>query len=190
MPKMIDTRKLIVKTARKLFTGRGYFKTSIRDVSREADLSTGAIYHHFKSKEEIACEIFNETTSFLLQEFENAVAKGSTSEERVYALISTMLRLADEQNEIMEYALKVNHREIIAEGKPICSSAPFEFIKEFLREEMARGGIRQMDLYTAAVSLTAMPIRFMQLKWEGLFEERFASRTDEIFNCVWAALKP
>lgn len=44
----------ILDTARKLFIQKGYENTTIQDIVNELkDLSKGAIYYHFKSKEEI-----------------------------------------------------------------------------------------------------------------------------------------
>ena len=43
----------ILDTAERLFIQKGYEKTSLQDIIRETDLSKGAIYHHFTSKEEI-----------------------------------------------------------------------------------------------------------------------------------------
>lgn len=49
-----ETVKLIVDTALELFLKQGYEKTSIQDIINHlGGLSKGAIYHHFKSKEEI-----------------------------------------------------------------------------------------------------------------------------------------
>lgn len=49
-----ETRKLIVQTARRLFIEKGYEHTSIQDIiDHLGGLSKGAIYHHFKSKEDI-----------------------------------------------------------------------------------------------------------------------------------------
>lgn len=49
-----ETRKLIIETAAKLFVEKGYDNTSIQDIiDNLGGLSKGAIYHHFKSKEEI-----------------------------------------------------------------------------------------------------------------------------------------
>lgn len=49
-----ETRNLIVDTAAKLFIEKGYDKTSINDIiANLGGLSKGAIYYHFKSKEEI-----------------------------------------------------------------------------------------------------------------------------------------
>lgn len=49
-----QTRNLIIDTALQLFTQKGYDDTSIQDiVDHLGGLSKGAIYHHFKSKDEI-----------------------------------------------------------------------------------------------------------------------------------------
>ena len=48
------TENRILDTAAKLFWEKGYEQTTIQDIVTElGDLSKGAIYHHFKSKEEI-----------------------------------------------------------------------------------------------------------------------------------------
>lgn len=48
----------ILDTAMKLFMSKGYEHTTIQDIIVElGDLSKGAIYHHFKSKEEIMAAV-------------------------------------------------------------------------------------------------------------------------------------
>lgn len=64
-----ETIKLILDEALKLFIENGYESTSIQDIINHlGGLSKGAIYHHFKSKEEIfeaVCEkIANENTAY------------------------------------------------------------------------------------------------------------------------------
>jgi len=44
-------RKEITEAALKLFSHQGYRGTSIRDIAREAGVSTGNVYHHFPDKE-------------------------------------------------------------------------------------------------------------------------------------------
>ena len=49
-----ETERRILAAARSLFVEKGYEKTSIQDiVNALGDLSKGAIYHHFKSKDAI-----------------------------------------------------------------------------------------------------------------------------------------
>ena len=55
---MNDTRDFIVERAFCLFLQRGYEGISIRDIQEAVGLSKGAIYHYFRSKE----DIFGEAT--------------------------------------------------------------------------------------------------------------------------------
>jgi AcrR family transcriptional regulator len=45
------TRKNILVAASKLFARRGYHKTTITDIAQAIELTSGAIFHHFPSKE-------------------------------------------------------------------------------------------------------------------------------------------
>lgn len=58
MPKISEEKKKqrqkdILKTALGLFSSKGYYATSIDDITREAGISKGLVYTYFKSKEEI-----------------------------------------------------------------------------------------------------------------------------------------
>lgn len=55
-----ETVDLILETATRLFMQKGYERTSIQDIiDNLGGLSKGAIYHHFKSKEEILVAVTN-----------------------------------------------------------------------------------------------------------------------------------
>lgn len=55
-----ETVNLILETATRLFVQKGYEHTSIQDIINNlGGLSKGAIYHHFKSKEEILVAVTN-----------------------------------------------------------------------------------------------------------------------------------
>ena len=62
------TKKLIIETAGRLFLEKGYEHTSIQDIiDNLGGLSKGAIYHHFKSKEEIIGEVVRRVLEQLKQ---------------------------------------------------------------------------------------------------------------------------
>lgn len=48
-----ETRTKILESAIKLFSTQGYNKASVDDICKEAGISKGAFYHHFKSKQEL-----------------------------------------------------------------------------------------------------------------------------------------
>lgn len=54
-------RRRIQRAAREVFAEKGYAKTSIEQVARQASLSVGAIYLYFRSKEDLYVSLLEET---------------------------------------------------------------------------------------------------------------------------------
>lgn len=52
-----QTVEKILDAAERLFAEKGYTRTTLQDVIDATGLSKGAVYHHFKSKEEIAAKV-------------------------------------------------------------------------------------------------------------------------------------
>lgn len=57
------TRARIIEKARVMFNRRGFEGVSIDDIMREAGLTRGGFYHHFRSKDELYAEAVNSFTT-------------------------------------------------------------------------------------------------------------------------------
>ncbi len=55
-----ETKNRILSTALTLIARNGYDNTSIQEICKAAKVSTGAFYHHFKSKENIIIESYKQ----------------------------------------------------------------------------------------------------------------------------------
>jgi AcrR family transcriptional regulator len=53
----LETRQLILNTARTLFANKGFDSTSTTDITEQSSLTRGALYHHFQNKEVLFQEI-------------------------------------------------------------------------------------------------------------------------------------
>lgn len=84
-----ETVNLILETAMKLFAEKGYEHTSIQDIINNlGGLSKGAIYHHFRSKEEILSAVttkMSEQSDKMLLEIQNT--PGLTGKEKLRKLL-------------------------------------------------------------------------------------------------------
>jgi len=49
----VETQQTILATALELFSKNGYDATSVAEICSQADISKGAFYHHFPSKQEL-----------------------------------------------------------------------------------------------------------------------------------------
>ena len=73
-----ETVNLILEAATRLFMEKGYEHTSIQDIINNlGGLSKGAIYHHFKSKEDIL-----EAVTDRMNEESNKMLEGISPEKK------------------------------------------------------------------------------------------------------------
>lgn len=54
-----ETRERIVEVAQELFAQYGYHAVSVKDIAAQAGVTTGALYHHFKNKEDLMSAVFD-----------------------------------------------------------------------------------------------------------------------------------
>src|SRR3954447_18267111 len=57
------TRAALIELAAEMFAEHGYLQTSIRDVARRGELTTGAIYGHFRNKADLLVAAINQRIS-------------------------------------------------------------------------------------------------------------------------------
>jgi AcrR family transcriptional regulator len=68
MGKSSATKQRILDAAKNLFLSKGYESTSISDILKAIDISKGAFYHHFKSKEELLDSLANALADEAMEE--------------------------------------------------------------------------------------------------------------------------
>lgn len=92
------TRKAILDSALRLFSRRGYERTSLSDIAKYAGVTRGAIYWHFDDKRDLLLELCNRTDRELLAS--EALAHATKIEEPnpLGCLRSWMLSHSDEKS--------------------------------------------------------------------------------------------
>ncbi|TCI85043.1 TetR family transcriptional regulator [Tenacibaculum sp. M341] len=78
MSKSEKTRLHIIETVAPIFNKNGYVAMSLAKITEATGLTKGAIYGHFKNKEEVAIEAFKFSVRLVLKDLNAYVAKGKT----------------------------------------------------------------------------------------------------------------
>lgn len=187
--KQAEMRDLILETALQLFTDRGYFNTSVHDIRKTADISIGSIYHHFKNKEAIAKALYDDMVDRMAERVHDIREKHQTCQGRCRALIASFFQCADDTPQVMKYILYARHREFMPDEKSICSSRPFEMMKEIVEAGMSQGEIREMAPMVAATALFGGPIRLIHLLLDGVIDGPLITMLDETWECAWRSVR-
>lgn len=61
------TQRILLKTARKLFTQNGYAGTSTEEIVHQARVTRGALYYHYRDKADIFSAVFEEVRADSMQ---------------------------------------------------------------------------------------------------------------------------
>ncbi len=84
----IETKENILNVSKNLFFTKGFKETSIRQIAKKANVTSGALYKHFKNKEDILDAIISPYTDDFIKEceeftveFEKSLDKASTEDE-------------------------------------------------------------------------------------------------------------
>ncbi len=71
------TRVALIRVARNLFAKHGYAETATEDVVRRARVTRGALYHHFRDKQDLFMAVFQEEHRRLAARAAEAASKES-----------------------------------------------------------------------------------------------------------------
>jgi AcrR family transcriptional regulator len=102
-PEQTVDQILIVST--KLFIENGYDKTTIQDIIDELKMSKGAIYHHFKSKEDILETVINKRSLYAKEMLDDLVknTQADNTKEKIKKIL--LFIATDTQNHAIDIIL-------------------------------------------------------------------------------------
>ena len=178
----------IMTVALHLFVSRGYFNTTMRDIGSEANLSAGAIYYHFKSKEDIARSLFDDLVASMGRHFNDIEARYNTAHDRCRAVVELLFQIAEEEPEAMEYMLYTKHLEFLDAGIPVCSSKPFRQMRAMVQKGMKNGEVRLMDPTVAAAAVYGGPLRMISMRLDGIVGVELPTLLDEVWESAWRSV--
>ena len=181
-------REQIIVAALHLFTQRGYFNTSVPDMARMAQVSVGSIYHHFKDKEDVARALYLGLMEGMQGELSRIAEAHDTASERCRAVMAMLFELTESSREAMDFMLYAKHREFLPGERPVCSSMPFETMRDFVQQGMDSGEIRRMDAMVASASLYGGALRLITARLDGVLAEPLPDKLDLVWDCAWRSI--
>ncbi|HDN19723.1 MAG TPA: TetR/AcrR family transcriptional regulator [Candidatus Acetothermia bacterium] len=152
------TEERIVRTAERLFAQRGFESTGMRAIAKAAQVSIGAIYHHFKSKEDILERIIRDELDRRRQVVAELKAAGLPVKDQIQKMVEMHFSLLkDKRNSARlffrerfdpSFSLRTRIQELYDEVAI--------FIAEVIGEGIAAGEIRPCQPLVTAYAILGM----------------------------------
>ncbi|WP_353257371.1 TetR/AcrR family transcriptional regulator [Hyphomonas sp.] len=95
-PRVRNAKPKIERAALKLFIHEGVDAATTREIADKAGVSEGALYRHYKGKDELALSLFQETHNRLSQLLTEALTGAGSLDAKVHAAVTAYCNLADE----------------------------------------------------------------------------------------------
>jgi AcrR family transcriptional regulator len=92
------TRDLLLSSAQQVFARVGYEKAQVEEIAEEAGFSKGALYAHFKSKEDLFLALYEKRTASTLAKLLHALDSAPNREEKIKAFRSFYIDLSKEKD--------------------------------------------------------------------------------------------
>jgi len=127
-----QTRAEILKSARTIFAKTGFTASSLQQIAKKAGVTRGALYHHFKNKEDIFLAVFRSLQAEMIEKlWEEGTAKAENSWTGVSVVLSAFLENSQDE----EY-----RQIVLLEGPGALGWAQWRKVEE----EYALGFIRHL----------------------------------------------
>lgn len=158
----MGTKEQIEREALRLFVEQGITETSIRDISRAAGISQGAMYNHYASKDELARTLFLRNFA----EAASALEVRAQAEESLAAKLRAMVRYIygrfDADRVVVAYLFLARQQYLRAlpEGFP----HPYEPFRKAIASAMERGEIPPGNDHVATSMVVGAIIQLIDTK--------------------------
>jgi AcrR family transcriptional regulator len=182
-----DTRDRIERAAIRQFVAKGVTETSVRDIARAVDLSEGALYRHFVSKEQLVWAVFERHYLAFAARLDALAQAETTAHGKLAAMIRGFCQAHDEDPTLFRFLLFVQHGQLskLAPGTP----NPVDAVRTVVERGIAAKEIPDQppDIATALVfGIVLQPVTFAAY---GRLPSTMGPMSDRLVNAAWAAVK-
>ena len=176
----------VERAALELFAGRGIDGVSIAEIASAAGISQGALYRHYRSKEELAAHLFSEAYRHTGADLAALGQSARGFEQRIAAMIGHFCALYDRDAALFRFMLLAQHNLLPALDD---AGAPVVAIEEAVADAVAAGELPQVDLAAAAAAIMGIVLQTALFHIYGRLEGPLVPRAAALTRAAIAAVQ-
>lgn len=132
-----ERRKELIDTAEQLFIAQGYEQTSISDIVRLVNVSQGAFYYYFESKEDVLVAAMEKQIALMESDFIRIAHNSDLDEaEKLNSMINRFLSISASGKKINSYVHQAKNATL---HKKLMRLRPFATIAPVMADVLVQG---------------------------------------------------
>lgn len=185
-PRTKNARPKIERAALKLFVNDGVDASTTREIADEAGVSEGALYRHYKGKDDLALALFQETHNRLGKMMQEALFAPGSIEEKVRRAVAAYCEVADEDWLMFSFHLVSLDRFLPHDTKR--EDDPVSILERLISMMMTNGDIPKGDETIIAAMCLGVVMQAGQNKVYGRLPGPFSQHIDAFTRSIMAIL--
>jgi len=184
MGRPISKLESIENSAIKLFAEKGINGTSIREIAIEAGCSDGALYKHYKSKDEMAWILYKREVEAFGKNLKHIYDSQESYEGKLYTGIGVFYKFYDDHPVKYNFIVLSQHsfpREYLVED----SLNPYFLLSNLLNQGIDANMIRVEDIQLTVALLYGLILQPTMLKATNRLDGKMQDKTEAVFKaCI------
>ena len=153
-------RSQLIRAAYKVVGQKGYYDFTIRDIAREAGLSTGLVHYYFKNKEDLLLNLLKEMNANLKHYLNKALTLLSDPRDKLLAFCDQAFDLLDKEIAyfyvLIYFWAQINHNNRIRQANVKLFQSYRDEIASILKEGAAKGLFMVTDVKLTSVIIISL----------------------------------
>jgi AcrR family transcriptional regulator len=189
----VDTRRRILGAALSAFVQDGYEHTTIAGIRRRSEVSNGALFHHFPSKEAIADALHVDAIASFHEGLWDLLGKRPRSlRSAIRGTVEHQMRWVEENPDLARFLYMRGHLDWSSPGGAQVADLNRELagaFREWMAPFVGRGELRARSM-TMVTAIVGGPAHAIAQRWlAGHIDAPPRSFVDELADAAWAGLR-
>lgn len=181
-----STKARIERAALDLFVKKGVTETTVRDITRQVDITEGALYRHFSGKDELVWQLFEGHYVAFAARLEAAARSAHATRDKLAAMIHTFCDAHDEDPTLYRFLLFVQHGQLSKLDAD--TPTPVTVVHDVIAAGIASGELPQQEANLATALVFGIVLQPTTFAAYGRLAPTQASYCDRLVTAAWAAL--
>ena len=177
----------VMRAALHLFVKKGIDGTTIKDIAKEAGVAEGALYRHFKSKDDLAWHLFSAHLKQFTDELTTKVFADTGAQARIRTFVQESFAAYESDPELYTYLILREHSELDKYSQEFAH--PGHIVMRIIAEGQASGEIKAGEPFVLGSLFVGGVLRIGVVKMYGSIREDLTKYTAYVSDSIWAMLK-